>query len=84
MSDPYVVVMSIDFAPWDTDVEPETRIYEFSGPDTAEAFHQSALGLVDREVEHDAMVVQVFEPEPVISFAASDTALMALRDWINE
>lgn len=84
MSDPYIVMVTIDFAPADPDSESEARLYEFSGPGEAQAFHAAAESLVDRETESDAMYIGVYDPHPVERYGDSDAALMDLRDWISE
>ena len=83
MSDPYVVMVTVDFAPWDSDVENDIRLFHFSGPDEAEGFRLSAIRVAEHEA-NEVINVSVSDKEPIVHFGDSDAALMALRDWIGE
>jgi hypothetical protein len=82
MSDPHIVLVTVDFAPHDSDSESEPFVFEFSGPENASAFYDQALSLLEREVEPQDTLVSVYEPLATTRFGTADDALMSFRDIV--
>ncbi len=81
MSDPWIVLVTIDNAPWDSDIEPEPFVFEFSGPDEARVFYLRAVEIAE-EPEREQNIL-VFEPVPTNHVGNADDALLALREQLQ-
>jgi hypothetical protein len=80
---PHVVLIRVDFAPWDSDVTDEVRLIEFEDRAAAYKFHEEAVKIA-LNYSPD-IIIQAFEPEPVVGFGADTTlALALLVDWLAE
>jgi len=81
VSDPHIVAVSIDDAPWDSDIDPRLLVYEFNGPDEARAFFDSASEFTGIENER---MIEVWQPEPVTRAGSADEALEWLKQELGE
>jgi hypothetical protein len=81
MSDAHVVLVTADLAPWDSDSDSEVYLFEFSGPDQAKAFQESAQAWIDPYGSD--VNVAVYDPQPVTRSGNPEQALETLKGWLD-
>lgn len=81
MPNPWIVVVAVDFAPWDSDIDEAIRVLGFETESQAWKFHNKVVSAAHAAED---IIIQSYEPQPAVFMGSVESAFDAFVAWIGE